>query len=94
RKGRKFQRVLMRSEENLMLSIRRETQQNKGKRTAGVEEHTALSRRERNLLYEKIKKLNKLQHRQKPAKRIYIVKKNGKMRPFGIPTIKHRVYQN
>nr|MBS7719368.1 group II intron reverse transcriptase/maturase [Vibrio cholerae] len=40
------------------------------------------------------KKLNTLQHRPKPAKRIYIVKKNGKLRPLGIPTIKDRVYQN
>ena len=94
RKVRKLQRLLMRSEANLLLSIRRVTQQNKGKRTAGVDEHTALSRRERNLLYEQLKKLNTLQHRPKPAKRIYIVKKNGKLRPLGIPTIKDRVYQN
>ena len=93
RKVRKLQRLLMRSEANLLLSIRRVTQQNKGKRTAGVDEHTALSRRERNL-YEQLKKLNTLQHRPKPAKRIYIVKKNGKLRPLGIPTIKDRVYQN
>lgn len=63
RKVRKLQRLLMRSEANLLLSIRRVTQQNKGKRTAGVDEHTALSRRERNLLYEQLKKLNTLQHR-------------------------------
>ena len=55
RKVRKLQRLLMRSEANLLLSIRRVTQQNKGKRTAGVDEHTALSRRERNLLYEQLK---------------------------------------
>ena len=47
RKVRKLQRLLMRSEANLLLSIRRVTQQNKGKRTAGVDEHTALSRREK-----------------------------------------------
>ena len=42
RKVRKLQRLLLRSKANLLLSIRRVTQQNKGKRTSGVDGYTAL----------------------------------------------------
>jgi RNA-directed DNA polymerase len=94
RKVRKLQRLLLRSEANLLLSIRRVTQQNRGKRTPGVDEYTALSRRERNELYKQLRNQVILRHRPKPAKRTYIAKKNGKSRPLGIPTIKDRVYQN
>mgnify|MGYP001140152970 CR=1 FL=1 len=41
-----------------------------------------------------MKDMNIYNHRPKPAYRTYIEKKNGKLRPLGIPTIKDRVYQN
>jgi RNA-directed DNA polymerase len=94
RKVRKLQRLLLRSEANLLLSIRKVTQQNKGKRTSGVDGYTALHVGRRNELYRQLKQQNIFQHRPKPAKRTYIAKKNGKLRPLGIPTIKDRVYQN
>jgi RNA-directed DNA polymerase len=94
RKVRKLQRLLLRSKANLLLSIRKATQENIGKRTPGVDGYTALSSRERDELYQQLKKKNIFQHHPKPAKRTYISKKNGKLRPLGIPTIKDRVYQN
>nr|WP_239695531.1 group II intron reverse transcriptase/maturase [Priestia filamentosa] len=74
--------------------MRRVTQQNTGKRTPGVDGYTALKPNERIKLYKQLLKRNVFQHRPKPAKRTFIAKKNGKLRPLGIPTIRDRVYQN
>ncbi|MDD9793127.1 reverse transcriptase N-terminal domain-containing protein, partial [Priestia megaterium] len=67
RKVRKLQRLLLRSKANLLLSIRRVTQQNNGKRTPGVDGYTALKPSERIKLYKQIVKCNVFQHRPKPA---------------------------
>ncbi|MGE7667183.1 reverse transcriptase N-terminal domain-containing protein [Ureibacillus composti] len=94
RQVRDLQRLLMRSQAALLLSIRRVTQINKGKRTAGVDGYKALTPDERAELYNKMKDMNINGHRPKPAYRTYIEKKNGKLRPLGIPTVKDRIYQN
>ncbi|TWE01936.1 RNA-directed DNA polymerase [Neobacillus bataviensis] len=94
RKVRDLQRLLMKSQAALLLSIRRVTQINKGKRTAGVDGYKALTPYERVELYNKMKHLNINSHRPKPTYRTYIKKKNGKLRPLGIPTMKDRIYQN
>ncbi|NEW04360.1 group II intron reverse transcriptase/maturase [Bacillus megaterium] len=94
RRVRKLQRLLLRSKANLLLSIRRVTQQNTGKRTPGIDGYTASQPNERIKLYQELLRHNVFQHRPKPAKRTFIAKKNGKLRPLGIPTIRDRVYQN
>ncbi len=94
RKVRDLQRLLIKSEAALLLSIRRVTQINKGKRTAGVDGYKALTPYERIELYNEMKDMNIKCHRPKPAYRTYIKKKNGKLRPLGIPTMKDRIYQN
>ncbi|MGN7403442.1 group II intron reverse transcriptase/maturase [Cytobacillus praedii] len=94
RQVRELQRLLMRSQAALLLSIRRATQLNKGKRTAGVDGYTALTPKKRVTLYNNMRKYNLASHNPPPVKRHYIPKKNKRLRPLGIPTIKDRVYQN
>lgn len=85
---------MIRSKANLLLSIKRVTQINKGKRTAGVDKMVITNDKERIELYNLIKNYNIKSIKVKPAKRTYIPKKNGKLRPLGIPIIKDRIYQN
>ncbi len=94
RKVRELQRLLMRSKSALLLSIKRITQINKGKKTAGVDGFTVLTDEERIRLYRKMIDYQINFHRPKPSHRTYIKKKNGKLRPLSIPTIKDRIYQN
>lgn len=95
RKVKQLQRMLMRSKAALLLSIRRVTQLNKGKRTAGVDGFKVSTPQERVDLYNKMRSYHLKLHHPKPARRTYIPKKDKKkLRPLGIPTMIDRVFQN
>ncbi len=88
-KARKLQKLLVKSYYAKLLAVRRVTQDNQGKKTAGVDGVKSITPKQR---LELVGNLNKYQ-KAKPLRRKWIPKPNGEERPLGIPTINDRVRQ-
>jgi RNA-directed DNA polymerase len=87
---RKLQKTLMRSWSNKVISVRRVTQDNTGKKTAGVDGVKSLSPAAR---FELVKQL-KLTGKSSPTRRVWIPKPGrDEKRPLGIPTMYDRALQ-
>jgi len=88
---RNLQRLLMKSYSNILLAVRRCTQLNQGKKTPGVDGLVVLNPKGRGILVDSLKMF--IPWKPLPAKRVYILKSNGKNRPLGIPALIDRCLQ-
>ncbi|WP_375513736.1 group II intron reverse transcriptase/maturase [uncultured Nostoc sp.] len=87
---RKLQKTLMRSWSNRVLAVRRVTQDNQGKKTAGVDGIKSLPPKARLELAGQLK----LTGESKPTRRVWIPKPGGEeKRPLGIPVMYDRALQ-
>ncbi|WP_265042206.1 reverse transcriptase N-terminal domain-containing protein [Wolbachia endosymbiont (group B) of Melanostoma mellinum] len=86
-----LQKLLLKSTSARVLAVRRVTQDNRGKKTAGIDGKANLNQKERMQLAYSMD----LREKAKPSKRVWIPKpgKPLERRPLGIPTISCRAKQ-
>jgi RNA-directed DNA polymerase len=95
RQVEKLQKLLLQSEAARLLAVRRVTQDNQGKKTAGVDGVKSVPPKERFLMVRQLH-TNRWKPRKKPlpVRRVWIPKPGkAEKRPLGIPTMMERAKQ-
>src|SRR5437868_12264829 len=86
---RRLQKLMLRSRANTLVSVRRVTERNAGRLTAGVDGEGVLTPEARMQLVDRVQQ-NTEPFKAMPVRRVYIPKPGGKRRPLGIPAILDR----
>src|SRR5437763_1332858 len=90
----KLQKLLMKSEAARLLAVRRVTQENQGKKTAGVDGIKSVNPKERLLMAQQVHPKHWKRNKPKPVRRVWIPKPGrDEKRPLGIPTMYERARQ-
>ncbi len=89
---RNLQKLMLRSRANALLSVRRVTEVNAGRKTAGIDGTIVVTAPGKVFLADRVQR-HDASWTPKPVKRVYIAKANGKQRPLGIPVIFDRALQ-